>query len=73
MKPETRDMFVLAGAIALYAVVLWLHEREAFSAWRVAFPSTPRATFARQDHAHRVNEEMDAEPFVFAEDSDGTG
>lgn len=71
MNKDTRDVFILAGAIAIYGVFLLLAERAEFSAWGERFSRDPRAIFGREhDRDRLIAAELNAEPFAFTPPAD---
>lgn len=63
MSRGVRDVFVLAGALAVYGIVLWLYEAKLADAFGETFANDPRAIFARDhDRDRRIAEELDITP-----------
>lgn len=69
MSKQVRDVFVLAGLIALYGVALWLYESKLAQEWGTTFANEPRAIFNRGERERLIEEEMVVEPA--SEVSDG--
>lgn len=59
MSKGTRDVFILAGCIAVYGIVLWLYEAQLAGTFGATFANDPRAIFARDhDRDRRIAEEL---------------
>jgi len=57
----SRDVFILAGALVIYGIALWLHESAEFGK---AFSMDPRALFARSQRDTLVAEELTVPTFT---------
>lgn len=65
MSRGVRDVFILAGLIALYGVTLWLYEAKLAEAFGDALSENPRAIFARDhDRDRMIAEENNAPSFT---------
>ncbi len=63
MSRGVRDVFVLAGALALYGIVLWAYEAKLAGAFGETFANDPRAIWARDhDRDRMIAEELDIKP-----------
>jgi hypothetical protein len=65
MSRGVRDVFILAGLIALYGVALWLYEAKLAETFGETLSENPRAIFARDhDRERMIAEENNAETFT---------
>jgi hypothetical protein len=65
MSRGTRDVFILAGCIAVYGIVLWLYEAKLADAFGETFANDPKAIFARDhDRDRRIAEELGIPTFT---------
>lgn len=58
MSKQTRDVFILAGALAVYGIVLWLYEAKLAASFGASLTNDPRAVFARLRRDAMVAEEL---------------
>lgn len=59
MSKNVRNLLILAGALAAYAMLVWLYESAAMSSWSEKFPTDPRAIFAAtSDRDRMIEQEM---------------
>lgn len=65
MSKGTRDVFILAGCIAVYGIVLWLYEAQLAERFGETFANDPKAIFARDhDRDRRIAEELGIPTFT---------
>jgi len=59
MSRGVRDVFILAGALAVYGIVLWAYEASLAGKFGDTFSADPRAIFARDhDRDRMIAEEL---------------
>jgi hypothetical protein len=59
MSKGVQDVFILAGLVALYGLVLWLYEAKLAEAFGQSLNENPRAIFARDyDRDRMIAKEM---------------
>lgn len=59
MSRGVRDIFILAGLLATYGIVLWLYEAKLAAQWGEDWTLDPKAVFARDhDRDRRIAEEL---------------
>jgi hypothetical protein len=59
MSNEVRNVFILAGMLAVYGFALWLYESKALNTWADGFALNPQARFQALRRDDMIREEFE--------------